>query len=110
MAIVKDVIEGLKKLDPNDVIHINWVSKENVVDELVAKEMSDENDVLYEQDRLEQLVDNDFMQRVNDQLNNDDLIWEKFYESLDEILSDEISATLKDIQEVEADRELWGDN
>ena len=111
MAIVKEIIKTLQKYNPDDVIHINWISKGDVKDIIRDQELTDENDELITEEVINSLVDNDFMLDFNSQLDDDDYVWEKFSESVNDIARelsiDKLEGNKKIDNEIDNEQELW---
>lgn len=109
MAIMraKEVIEIFSKLDPNEIVWITWSDKKEVINFLLEADLTDKDDNPYEKDRIEQIVDDNFMLEVKDQLGNEDSLWEKFSESYDEIVRELFLDEIRIIEENEIEKELW---
>lgn len=110
--LVKDVIKGLKNLDPNDEIWITWIDRDELVDKINEYEYTDENDNYVEVDRT--IVTNDFAKEIWNGLDNDDYLWERFSETYSDHVTEKVESYIESLKkksvEVEVEqleKELW---
>lgn len=102
MSVVRDVINHLKNLDPNEIIFFNLVDKDYIVSHLQDQDLEDKYGNPIE--NLESLVTNDFMAKFIEKLDYDDYLWETFNNSVSDYATETLSKILREQDE---DKELW---
>ena len=101
-----ELIERLSKQNPDERIWIMEINKDDIISDLVDMEITDEQDNLYEKDRISEIVDDDFAQELFNSLDSDDDLWERFSDTITECEQSAFNERLPDV-ELEQENELW---
>ena len=102
--LVKDMIDRLKKFNPDDVIWVSYITKEDVKEAFSNAELTDENDELIPTD---QFVDDDVFHEISSSIDNDDYLWERFNENFNDTCREVLDRLIKENEENQIDEELW---
>ena len=101
MKTAKVCVEIFSDMNPNDPIGLWYLDKELVFEKLEEYEFVDSQDNPVE---LDDLVTNSFVEKVINQIADDDSLWERFAETLGDVI---MSVAEQTIKENEQDKELW---
>ena len=110
MYKVKNAIETLNKLDPNEgIIFIYWTK-----DDLVRFAKDNQYSYLNSQDDepisdsdLSKWIDDDCIADIDNDIGNNDYLWESINSTIDETLNHHINEAQKEITTAENETELW---
>ena len=102
----KEIIEILSKLNPDEEVWATWITKETIINSAKDYELTDEDDKLID---VETLLVNylDLVKEITNEVDNDDYLWERFNESVDEATKNLIIELSKERTEAVEDTDLW---
>jgi hypothetical protein len=99
VSTVKEVIEQLQKLDPNEPIFDMWYVKADLATEILEQDVNGFD------------VDKDFSDEIFNTIFrlvwNDEYVWEKFNESVSDIIQDVCTRHVVEREKAASDQELW---
>jgi hypothetical protein len=105
MRTVKEIINLLNELDPNDKVWCIWVDKNELIDIIENTEYTDNDGNPIEVNK--ELINNDFLDDVMGGVDNADYVWERFNEELTEETRNKYEHLLAKVNEAKEDTELW---
>jgi hypothetical protein len=105
MRTVKEIINLLNKLDPDDKIWAIWVDKNELIDIIDNTEYTDNDGNLIEVNK--ELINNDFLDDVMGSVDNADYVWERFNEELTDETRNKYEHLLAKVNEAKEDTDLW---
>lgn len=105
MRTVKEIINLLSSLDPNDEIWCIWIDKNELIDIINDTEYTDKEGNPIELD--ERLINNSFLHDVTASLDNADYVWERFNEELRDETRSCYERLLEAKEEAKEDTDLW---
>lgn len=98
---VKEVIEMLSAMKPDDDVWFNYLTKDDVLDNFVEREYTDKDG---NQIDTEQFVTNEALISIGQSLDNDEHVWQVFNEAFSEYCDHKLERL---VTEAEEDKELW---
>lgn len=98
---VKEVVELLSEMNPENEIWITYLTKDDVLDNFLEQEVLDSKG---NQVDTEQYVTDNALRTIGQSLDNDEHLWQVFNEAVSEYCNDRLFCLVK---EAEVDEELW---
>ena len=105
MRTVKEIIDLLSNLNPNDKVWAIWVDKNELIDIIQDTDYQDKEGNSIELD--EKLINNDFLSDVMSSVDNADYVWDRFNEELRDETRSKYEALLEELDKAKEDTNLW---